>query len=67
MEGVEEKCLALQLEDILQTLILYDIYPAIVSNISDLKMTLALMVGQHNRLDNLKTFHYKHLEMLDKV
>lgn len=65
--GMEENFLSLQLENILQTLRWYDIYPAIVSNISNFKMTLALMAGQYNRLDNLETFHHEHLERLGKI
>lgn len=58
LEGMEKKLPAFQLENMLQILSLHDIYPAIVSSISNLKMTLTLMVGQYNRLDNLKPFHY---------
>lgn len=65
--GMEENFLSLQLENILQTLRWYGIYPAIVSNRSNFKMTLALMAGQYNRLDNLETFHHEHLERLDKT
>lgn len=66
LEGMEKKLPAFQLENILQILSLH-IYPVIVSNMSNLKMTLILMVGQYNRLDTLKTFHYRHLDMLDKI
>lgn len=43
--GMEENFLSSQVENSLQPLRWYDIYPAIVSNISPFKMTLALMAG----------------------
>lgn len=65
--GMEENFLSPQLENILQAPRWYDIYPAIVSNMSNFKTTLALLAGQHNRLDHLETFHQEHLERLDKI
>lgn len=67
LRGTEKNFSSLQLENILQTLRWHGIYPTIVSNRSNFKMTLALMAEQYSRLDNLETFHQEQLERLDKI